>query len=197
MQGYGVSEASPVISFNTAIDNKPGTIGRAFPGIECRVEKVEGLDRGGKLIIKGPNVMLGYLKADQPGIIQPQGEWYDTGDIVEIDEEGFITILGRAKRFAKIGGEMVSLLAVEELALAIEAEATHAAIAVADPRKGEQVVLYTESKTLNREQILAAAQQRGVPEIALPKQVIAIDAIPRLGSGKVDYPALNKLANSE
>ena len=137
--------------------------------------------------------MLGYLKADQPGVVQPQGEWYDTGDIVEIDEEGFIAIIGRAKRFAKIGGEMVSLAVIEELAASILPDNGHAAITIPDERKGEQILLYTESEELTREQLLAAARQKGLPEIALPKQVHHIAELPRLGSGKIDYPALAKL----
>jgi acyl-[acyl-carrier-protein]-phospholipid O-acyltransferase / long-chain-fatty-acid--[acyl-carrier-protein] ligase len=195
MQGYGVTETSPALSFNTLIEHRAGTVGRPFPAIQTKLEPVPGLEKGGRLFVKGPNVMLGYLKADQPGVIQPQGEWYDTGDIVDIDEQGFITILGRAKRFAKIGGEMVSLLAVEELALAVE-NVCHAAVAVADPRKGEQVILYTESKTLAREQLQAEARNRGVPELFLPRQVIYMEAIPRLGNGKIDYPALQSTANS-
>lgn len=194
MQGYGVTEASPAISFNTPVENKHGTVGRIFPGMQAKLEPVPGLEQGGRLFVKGPNIMLGYLKADQPGVIQPQGEWYDTGDIVSIDEEGFITIQGRAKRFAKIGGEMVSLQAVEDLAQAIEPESAHAAVAVADPRKGEHIILYSESKALTRERILEAARAKGIAEIMLPKHVAPLETIPRLGNGKIDYPALGKLA---
>jgi acyl-[acyl-carrier-protein]-phospholipid O-acyltransferase/long-chain-fatty-acid--[acyl-carrier-protein] ligase len=193
MQGYGVTEASPVISFNTLMEHKHGSVGRAFPGIECRLEAVSGMERGGKLLIKGDNVMLGYIKADNPGVIQPQGEWYDTGDIVEIDENGFITILGRAKRFAKIAGEMVSLSICEELALQLEPDVIHAAIAASDDKKGEHIILYSECPTLARENLLAAAREKGLPEISLPKHIVHIEQVPRLGSGKIDYPALAKL----
>ncbi len=194
LQGYGVTETSPVLSVNSFLEHKPGTVGKLLPGIASKLEPVEGLERGGRLCVKGVNVMLGYLKADQPGVIQPQGEWYDTGDIVEIDADGFITILGRAKRFAKIGGEMVSLLAVEELALHIYKEETHAAIAIPDPRKGEQVVLFTEAKALTREMLIAKARELGVAEIFLPRQVIALETVPRLGNGKIDYQSLQKQA---
>ncbi len=194
MQGYGVTETSPVVSFNTYIEHKHGTVGRPFPGMECKLEPVEGIEQGGRLFIKGPNVMLGYLKADQPGVIQPQGEWYDTGDIVDIDEDGYITILGRAKRFAKIGGEMVSLLAVEELALRACADVAHAAIAISDPRKGEQIILYSESSEFTRDELVAQARKEGVAEISLPRKIIHIEEIPRLGNGKINYPALQKLA---
>jgi acyl-[acyl-carrier-protein]-phospholipid O-acyltransferase/long-chain-fatty-acid--[acyl-carrier-protein] ligase len=190
MQGYGVTEASPVISFNTRIEHKSGSVGRAFPGIECKLEPVSGMERGGRLLIKGPNVMLGYMKADKPGVIQPQGEWYDTGDIVEIDENGFITIMGRAKRFAKIAGEMVSLAVCEDLASGLFPDATFAAIAVADERKGEQIILCSEIEGLTREELLRVAKEKGIPELALPRSVMHIAEIPRLGTGKIDYPEL-------
>jgi len=193
LEGYGVTEASPIVSFNTPMENKPGTVGRPFPGIECKTVKVEGMAEGGRLLIKGPNVMLGYLKADQPGVIQPQAEWYDTGDIVFIDEDGFIRILGRAKRFAKIAGEMVSLMVVEELAADILPDVCHAAIAIADERKGEQIVLFTESKNLNREQLMRRAKEKGIADLCLPKQVVFIETIPRLGNGKIDYVSLGKM----
>jgi acyl-[acyl-carrier-protein]-phospholipid O-acyltransferase/long-chain-fatty-acid--[acyl-carrier-protein] ligase len=192
-QGYGVTETSPVLSVNTPLEHKAGTVGRLLPGIEARLEPVEGLEVGGRLLVRGANVMLGYLKADQPGVVQPQGEWYDTGDIVTIDEDGFITIIGRAKRFAKIGGEMVSLAAVEELASQVSHEAAHAAIAVPDARKGEQVVLFTEDAQLSRDALLAKARELGIGELFLPRHVTPVEAIPRLGNGKIDYPALKKL----
>lgn len=193
-EGYGVSEASPVVCVNTPVENKVGSVGRPLPAIRCRIEKVEGLEQGGRLFIKGPNVMLGYLKADRPGVIQPQGEWYDTGDIVDIDEEGFITIMGRAKRFAKIAGEMVSLQVVEDIASALLCDVAHAAIAVPDERRGEQILLYTESNDLTREQLVQHARRMGAADICLPKQVIAIDTMPRLGNGKIDYVTLTRQA---
>lgn len=195
-EGYGVTETSPVISVNTPLMHKEGTVGRPLPGIECRLAPVEGLDRGGRLEVKGPNVMLGYLRADNPGVIQPQGQdngdWYDTGDIVDIDGEGYITILGRAKRFAKIGGEMVSLMAVEDLAAAISPDAAHAAIVLTDPRKGEQIILCTESKELTRDQMLQQLKAQGLTELCLPRQVLHVETLPRLGNGKIDYLTLTK-----
>ena len=192
-QGYGVTETSPVISVNTPDEHKPGTVGRAFYGIECKIEPVEGIARGGELFVKGDNVMLGYLKTDKPGVIQPQGEWYDTGDIVDIDAEGYITILGRAKRFAKIGGEMVSLAAVEELAAHAFPDIAHAAIAIPDERKGEQIVLYTEGESLTREELQKSAKELGLSELYLPRQVKQLDPIPRLGNGKIDYIKLKSV----
>jgi len=191
-QGYGVTETSPVISCNTPEDHHPGTVGRAFYGIASRLEPVEGIAQGGRLFVSGDNVMLGYLKADQPGIIQPQDDWYDTGDIVDIDEEGFIRILGRAKRFAKIGGEMVSLAAVEDLAAYGAPDFAYAAIAAPDERKGEHIVLYTENKELTREQLMQSAKYMGLSELYLPRRVEYKEALPRLASGKIDYLTLQK-----
>lgn len=192
LQGYGVTEASPVISVNTPSEHRPGTVGRLFPGIEARMEPVPGLEKGGRLFVKGPNIMLGYLKADRPGVIQPQGDWYDTGDIVDIDSEGYVSIQGRAKRFAKIAGEMVSLLAVEELASNLLPEVCHAALAVPDEKRGEQIVLITEARELTKDMLLKQAQAAGVAEICLPKEIVFMEAIPRLGSGKIDYQTLMK-----
>jgi len=192
MQGYGVTECSPVISCNTAIYHNSGTVGRIFPSMDWQLEAIEGIAHGGRLWIRGANVMMGYIKADQLGVVQPQGEWYDTGDIVDVDASGYITILGRAKRFAKIAGEMVSLAAVEEFIATLSPDVLHAAIAVPDERKGEQVVLITEAKDLSRPQLSHAAKERGIPEIFLPKHIIVTDAIPLLGSGKIDYMALKE-----
>ncbi|MDX2072867.1 MAG: AMP-binding protein [Alphaproteobacteria bacterium] len=196
MQGYGVTECSPVISCNTPLYQKSGTVGLLFPGMEWKLEPVEGIAKGGKLLIKGANVMMGYIKEDQPGVVQPCGEWYDTGDIVDVDAAGYITILGRAKRFAKIAGEMVSLAAVEEFIGQLFPEVAHAAMAVPEERKGEQVVLITEITTLTRQQLASAAREHGFPEIALPKHIISVETVPRLGNGKIDYMSLKEFCKT-
>ena len=117
LEGYGATEAAPVVAVNHPDRNRPGTVGQLLPGMEARLEPVEGITEGGRLFLRGPNVMAGYMSPDDPTRIEPlDGGWHDTGDIVDIDEEGYIAILGRVKRFAKIGGEMVSLSAVEGLA---------------------------------------------------------------------------------
>jgi len=197
LEGYGATECSPVIAVNQTFDNRPGTVGPFLPGIEWRLEPVEGLGAGGKLSVRGPNIMAGYLLADRPGVlVPPEGGWHDTGDIVSVDADGFVRIEGRAKRFAKIGGEMVSLAAIETMAHKLWPAATHVAVTLPDPRKGEQVVLVTDAAGADRAALLAFAQAEGYPELWVPRAVLITAAIPVLGSGKTDYPGTLELARS-
>ena len=191
LEGYGATETSPVIAFNTPMHFKAGTVGRLMPGLEARLEPVAGIEGAGRLLVKGPNVMAGYFRDGAPGVLEPVPDgWYDTGDIVAIDGEGFLSIKGRAKRFAKIAGEMVSLGAVEDLAAKVSPGFRHAAVARPDARKGEAVLLLSEDPALTREAIAKAAAAAGVPEIMLPREVIAGATIPVLGTGKTDYVTL-------
>lgn len=202
LEGYGVTEASPVIAANTPIANKVGTVGYLIPGMNYYIEAVDGIEDGGRLMVKGPNIMLGYLIHGRKGEINrpvtDRGEgWHDTGDIAAIDDEGFISILGRAKRFAKIGGEMVSLQAVEELAMQTWPDFVHAAVNLSDERKGEKIILITDNKDANRKQIQEAAKQLKYGEIYIPKKVVLAEELPLLGTGKVDYVSLTKMAIAE
>jgi len=139
--------------------------------------------------------MAGYLLADEPGVLRPPEEgWHDTGDIVRIDAEGFVTIAGRAKRFAKLAGEMVSLAVAERIATAAYPEHRHAVVALPDTRRGERLVLVSEAPEVRRDALAAAAQRELLPELAVPRDVIAVAALPLLGSGKTDYPAVQRLA---
>ena len=199
-EGYGATETSPGISINTPIDSKPGTVGRLLPGIEHALDPVPGVE-GGRLSVRGPNVMLGYLKHDKPGVVQPPSTargsgWYDTGDIVTIDAEGFLTIQGRAKRFAKIGGEMVSLTAVEELAARAWPETQHACVSLPDFQKGEQLILVTTRAGAGRQELSARAKEDGMSELHVPKRIVPVEKMPLLGSGKTDYPAVNVLVEA-
>jgi acyl-[acyl-carrier-protein]-phospholipid O-acyltransferase/long-chain-fatty-acid--[acyl-carrier-protein] ligase len=195
LEGYGTTETAPVLAINTPMNNRPGTVGRLLPAMETRLEPVEGVDDGGRLHVRGPNVMLGYLKVDNPGVIQPPEDgWHDTGDIVAIDEDGFIAINGRAKRFAKIGGEMVSLAAVEALAGEVWPEAQSIAVALPHEKKGEQVVLLSEAANAEPRALSLHARAKGIGEIMVPRTVYSVDAIPMLGTGKMDLGGAKVLA---
>ncbi|MBI2994902.1 MAG: AMP-binding protein [Gammaproteobacteria bacterium] len=200
LQGYGVTEASPVISVNTPVSGKLGSVGQLLPGMECDLEPIPGV-AGGRLVVNGPNVMLGYLLHGGAGRIQPPASdrgpgWYDTGDIAALDRDGFISILGRAKRFAKLGGEMVSLTAVEELALRIWPDYHHAAVCVPDERKGEKIVLMTDHVSASRREIQDAARTLRYSELYVPRKILPIESMPVLGTGKTDYVRLEQLARA-
>jgi len=197
-EGYGTTETAPVLAMNTPLYSKGGTVGRLLPGMTARLAPVPGIEDGGRLSVTGPNVLMGYLKADHPGQLEvPEtdetGRWHDTGDIVAMDEEGFLTIKGRAKRFAKIAGEMVSLGAVEDLAIKTWPDEAHAALNMPDDKKGEQIVLLTTRKQARVEELQHMLKQRGLPELMLPKRLVYVEALPLLGSGKTDYVAAKAL----
>lgn len=193
LEGYGVTEAAPVIAINTALYNKPGTVGKLLPGMQARLEAVPGVAEGGRLLVKGPNVMAGYLKVDRPGIVQPlEDGWHDTGDIVTIDDDDFIKIRGRAKRFAKIAGEMVSLAAVEEVAGELWPGVASVVVALPDPRKGERLVLVTEREGATKTEFAVFAKGRGLPELAFPGEIV-IGKVPVLGTGKIDFVSAQRM----
>jgi acyl-[acyl-carrier-protein]-phospholipid O-acyltransferase / long-chain-fatty-acid--[acyl-carrier-protein] ligase len=194
LEGYGVTETAPALALNTPMFNKFGTVGRILPGMEVKLEKVAGVEEGGRLLVRGPNVMLGYLKADNPGVLEPPCEgWHDTGDIVCIDEQGFVTIKGRARRFAKVGGEMISLAAVEALASELWPNVPSAVTALPDARKGERLVLVTQQKGATRADFAAFAKAKHASDLMIPSEVWVLDKLPLLGSGKADMAAVAKL----
>jgi acyl-[acyl-carrier-protein]-phospholipid O-acyltransferase/long-chain-fatty-acid--[acyl-carrier-protein] ligase len=194
VEGFGLTEAAPVVAVNTSIHGRDGTVGRPLPAIRMKLEPVEGITEGGRLWLDGPNMMMGYMNADRPGELQPLEGWHDTGDIVSIDREGVITIRGRAKRFAKIAGEMVSLGAVEMLVQSLWPEERHAAVAVPDKRRGERIVLVTTAEDASAEELRQFGKKAGAAELMVPNDIIKVEEIPVLGSGKTDYVSARKLA---
>ncbi len=198
LEGYGVTEGAPVLAANQPDDIRAGTVGKLLPTIEARLEPVAGLEGGGRLFVRGPNIMQGYLLPENPGEVSARADddWYDTGDIVSIDTQGYVAIRGRMKRFAKIGGEMVSLTVVENCASAVWPDNDHAAAIVPDPKKGEQIILLTDRKAPARADLQSWAQSHGVPEIAVPRKIFSVDEIPVLGTGKTDFRAVTAMAET-
>jgi acyl-[acyl-carrier-protein]-phospholipid O-acyltransferase/long-chain-fatty-acid--[acyl-carrier-protein] ligase len=199
LEGYGVTECAPVVAVNVPMACRIGSVGKLVPGMDHRLEPVPGIETGGILHVKGPNVMKGYLLYSNPGVIDAStlhDGWYDTGDVVSIDEDDFVFIRGRVKRFAKIAGEMVSLEVVESIAARAAPGFAHAASTRADAAKGEAVVLFTTAPSLSREQLVAAARELGATELAVPRAIIRVAEIPLLGTGKTDYVKLKALAES-
>lgn len=197
LEGFGMTEAAPVVAVNTPDENRLGTVGKLLPGIEMKIEPVDGIETGGKLWLKGPNVMLGYMTADNPGVLTPPSEdWHDSGDIVEFDEDGFMAIKGRVKRFAKIAGEMVSLGAIEILVNGLWPDEDHAVVSIPDKRRGERIVLVTTFDNATREDIATATKAQGYTELMVPSSIVPVDAVPVLGSGKIDYNGAKNQASA-
>jgi acyl-[acyl-carrier-protein]-phospholipid O-acyltransferase/long-chain-fatty-acid--[acyl-carrier-protein] ligase len=197
LEGYGTTECAPVLSANTPMANLNGSVGQFVPGLEYKLEPVPGIENGGLLYVKGENVMLGYYLFDNPAqLAQPEGGWYNTGDIVEVDKEGFIHIKGRVKRFAKVAGEMVSLELVEKIASTAAPECDHAATTQQDAQRGENIILFTTDPELKREDLQIVAKNLGSPEIAIARKIINVEEIPLLGTGKTDYVTLKQMAES-
>jgi acyl-[acyl-carrier-protein]-phospholipid O-acyltransferase/long-chain-fatty-acid--[acyl-carrier-protein] ligase len=202
MEGYGATECAPVISLNTPLCYRPGTVGRLLPGIEHRLVPVPGIARGGVLHISGPNVMRGYYLYERPGELQPPHSeagagWYNTGDVVDMDDEDFVTIHGRVKRFAKIAGEMISLEAVERIAQHASPGHQHAAAIELVSQAGESTVLFTTDSALDRVALQKAARELGAQDLAVARRVVHVATLPLLGSGKTDYVKLKTLAESD
>lgn len=195
LEGYGATECAPVLAVNTPMAFRAGTVGTLLPGLEPRLEAVPGIAQGGLLSVRGPNVMQGYYLFDQPGVLKPpEHGWYSTGDVVKIDADGFVRILGRVKRFAKIAGEMVSLEVVEQIANLASPTGQHAATTQIDPQRGENILLFTTDAALTRETLQAAARELGSPELAVPRKIVQVAGLPLLGTGKTDYVTLKQMA---
>jgi acyl-[acyl-carrier-protein]-phospholipid O-acyltransferase/long-chain-fatty-acid--[acyl-carrier-protein] ligase len=195
-EGYGATECGPAMSLNTPLAFRDGSVGRFLSGIEYRIVPVPGIEQGGVLHVRGPNLMMGYMFSDAPGVLQtPRSElgagWYNTGDVVSVDDDGFVTIHGRVKRFAKIAGEMVSLERVEHIAYQASPAFKHAAL-VEMTHTGESTVLLTTDPQLDRIALMHTARKLNIRELAVARRVMKVDTLPLLGSGKVDYVTLKQ-----
>lgn len=195
LEGYGTTETAPVLSLNTPLMNKAGTVGRFLPGIEWRLAQVPGIADGGNLLVKGPNVMAGYLLHGR-GFV-PAPEWYDCGDVVSVDGDGFVSIRARLKRFAKISGEMISLDAVEKTAEKCFGTDRNAAVNVPDAKRGEKIILYTMNRDATKQALREFMSGTRQNMLAVPAEIVVVDKLPLLGSGKTDYVALRARALEE
>lgn len=199
-EGYGCTETSPALCVNTRMYNRPGSVGRFIPDIHIHLEKVPGIDEGGRLHVRGPNIMKGYLDPETGNLKPVESScgkgWYDTGDIVTIDDEGFVKIQGRAKRFAKIGGEMISLVAIEDQLFKFFPEAQHAVFAHPDDRKGEQISLLT-TQEMDRSTLVKKLKEQGLAEVMFPRRIFHVDKIPLLATGKVDFQGAQQIFNDK
>lgn len=197
LEAYGATECSPVVSANNRIFNRFGSIGKLLPAIEHKIEPVSGIAVGGELVVRGPNIMMGYIMADNPGVLVPLKDgWYHTGDVVEIDEIGFVYIKDRIKRFAKIGGEMVSLNAVHEMvckAYAGDNQYQYGVVAVPHESKGEQVVLVSNNEAVTQSGLHQYIKTNGMSELYLPRVIIFMDKLPVFATGKADNVTLKQL----
>jgi acyl-[acyl-carrier-protein]-phospholipid O-acyltransferase / long-chain-fatty-acid--[acyl-carrier-protein] ligase len=201
MEGYGATECGPAMSLNTPLCYRADTVGRFLPGIEWHIVPVPGISRGGELHVRSPNLMSGYYFYEQPELLHPPRSevgvgWYNTGDIVDVDSDGFVTILGRVKRFAKIAGEMVSLELVERIAYAASAEHKHAATVEQVSGHGESTVLFTTDPRLDRLTLVKAAREIEAKELAVARRIVKVASLPLLGSGKTDYVTLGSMTTT-
>ena len=197
LEAYGATECAPGISVNTPMANLNGSVGQLLPGIKHKLEPVPGIHGGGLLHVKGENVMLGYYMFDEPGVLKPLTDgWYNTGDIVEMDTQGFIHIKGRVKRFAKVAGEMVSLEVVEQIANTAAPECQHAASTQVCSQRGESIILFTTDKKLKREDLQLVGKNLKLPELAIARKIIQVEELPILGTGKTDYVTLKQMAEA-
>ncbi len=190
-EGYGATECAPVISANSPGDNRPGSVGKPIPGVQVRIENYEtgeecGPGEDGRILVKGDNVMKGYYDDFEQTSLHIRHGWYDTGDMGNIDEDGYLWHVGRIKRFVKVGGEMISLVKIESILEKILPEDVQCCVVeVPDSTKGSKIVAVTTEPLEEKAIVKKLAEQ--LPKIALPKQFLVFEDLPKMGSGKIDF----------
>ncbi len=195
LEGYGATETSPVLSVNTPANKRMHSVGKLLPGLEYKLLEVEGIHEGGNLCVRGDNVMQGYMYHNKPNVLVPPKEgWHELGDIVDVDKENFIYIKGRAKRFAKIGGEMVSFAAVEQALAPLLQDSVYGIVSISHEKRGELLVLIVENSDITNGKIATHFANNGYPSLWTPKSIIRVKEAPVLGSGKFDYTKAKELA---
>ena len=197
LEGYGTTETSPVISVNTPVDNRPGSVGKALPNVEVRMEHYETgelcrVNEIGKILVKGDSVMSAYFDDFEATAQHLHHGWYDTGDMGYRDEDGYLWHVGRLGRFLKIGGEMVSLVQVEDVLQRALPEAVECGVVeVPDAVRGARIVAAVTAAV--DEKAATAKLAESLPRIALPRQFVVLPSLPKVPSGKVDYRALTEM----
>ncbi len=201
LEGYGATETSPVISVNTPEANKPGSIGKLIPGVQLRIENFETGEKcktgeTGKIMVKGDLVMKGYYKDKELTDEVLKDGWYNTGDMGYFDEEGFLFHAGRFKRFAKIGGEMVSLVKIENILEKYLPEGVVCCVVdIPDDRKGSYIVAAVSAEVHKME--ILRKMMNDLPSIALPRDFVILESIPMMGTGKVDFRSVTKIVSEK
>jgi acyl-[acyl-carrier-protein]-phospholipid O-acyltransferase/long-chain-fatty-acid--[acyl-carrier-protein] ligase len=201
IEGYGATETSPVISANPRGRNKPGSIGIPIPGTEVRIEhhdtgKACEVNEVGKILVKGEGVMQGYLNDIEETSLRIKSGWYDTGDLGYLDEDGYLWHKGRLKRFVKIGGEMISLVMVEETLNAFTPDEIECCVVeLPDSKRGSKIVAVSTSEIDPK--ALGKQLATELPNLALPKKYVVIREFPRMGSGKTDFRTLTNLVREQ
>lgn len=199
-EGYGATETSPVISANTPEQNRPGSVGKVLPGIMIRIENYETgrecrIGEVGRILVKGDSVMKGYLDDFEETSMRIRHGWYDTGDMGYLDKDGFLWHKGRLRRFVKIGGEMISLVKVEDvLQETLPEDVSCSVVEIPDALKGVKIVAAVTRKVDERK--IVKTMSALLPNIALPKQFVVIEELPRMGSGKVDFRRVTEMVQT-
>ncbi len=200
-EGYGATECSPVISANSPEDNRPGSVGKPIPDVQVRIENYEtgeecGPGEDGRILVKGDNVMKGYFDDFEQTSLHIRNGWYDTGDMGNIDKDGYLWHVGRIKRFVKIGGEMVSLVKIESVLDSLLPDDAHCCVVeIPDSTKGARIVAVITEKINEKAMLKQMAEQ--LPKIALPKQFIHFDELPKMGSGKIDFRTITEMVREQ
>jgi acyl-[acyl-carrier-protein]-phospholipid O-acyltransferase/long-chain-fatty-acid--[acyl-carrier-protein] ligase len=196
LEAYGTTETSPGITVNNHEFNRPGSVGRPIPGVFVRVENYETgaecqIGEIGKILVKGDNVMKGYFDDFEQTSLSIRHGWYDTGDMGYMDSEGYLWHVGRLKRFLKVGGEMVSLIKVEDvLEKLLPQDVECCVVEVPDAIRGAKIVAAV-TQPVDEKTILKSMSDQ-LPKIALPSKFVVMPELPKMGSGKIDFRTITE-----